>query len=92
VEYGKSVFIPSQGWAVFGQLGNNLTKAQLLPTVDGEWTEGPELMSSQAHMEKQCMFQVKKVFGTFFLHTYGFLIGGLCGSTNLLYVGKGVMV
>ena len=59
VEYGKSVFVPSQGWAVFGQLGNSLNKSQLLPTLDGEWTEGPELMNSFAHSERQCMFEVK---------------------------------
>ena len=61
MEYGKSVFIPSQGWAVLGQLGNNLTKSQLLPSLDGEWTEGPELMSSIAHGERQCMFEVGSI-------------------------------
>ena len=25
---------------MFGTLGNNLTKAQLLPSLDGDWKEG----------------------------------------------------
>jgi len=58
VEFGKSVYIPSQGWAVFGKLGNNLDKAQLLTSLDAEWKEGPALIGSDAHSEKQCLFEV----------------------------------
>lgn len=44
---------------MFGTLGNNLTKAQLLPSLDGEWKEGPELPSPGNHAEKQCLIKVK---------------------------------
>ena len=58
VEFGKSVYVPSVGWAVFGQLGNKLNRSQVLPTLDGEWQEGPELAGPNAHKASQCMFQV----------------------------------
>ena len=59
VEYGKSVFVESQGWAIFGRLGNDLQKAQLLPSLNSDWKEGPPLISDlRAHKQGQCIFQV----------------------------------
>lgn len=61
MEFGKSVFVPSIGWAIFGQLGNKLNRSQVLPTLDGEWQEGPELADPNAHKLNQCMFQVSEL-------------------------------
>jgi len=57
VEFGRSVYVPSQGWVVFGQLGNNLDTAQVLPTVDGEWKAGPNI-STQLLNDSFCVVQV----------------------------------
>ena len=59
MEYGKSVYVQSQGWAVFGRLGNELQNSQLLPSLNSDWKEGPPLISDeQAHKEWQCVVQV----------------------------------
>jgi hypothetical protein len=51
--------VESQGWAVFGRLGNNLQKVQLLSSLNSDWKEGPPLISDlQAHKQGQCIFQV----------------------------------
>jgi hypothetical protein len=53
------VYVESQGWAVFGRLGNNLQKAQLLPSLDSDWKEGTLLLLEPlAHKEGQCIVQV----------------------------------
>jgi hypothetical protein len=59
VEYGKSVYIESQGWAVFGRLGNEMQNSQLLTSLNSDWKEGPPLISdADAHKEGQCILQV----------------------------------
>jgi len=59
VEYGKSVYIESQGWAVFGRLGNEMQNSQLLTSLNSDWKEGPPLISdAHAHKEGQCILQV----------------------------------
>ena len=59
MEYGKSVFVQSQGWAVFGRLGNELQYSQLLPSLKSDWKEGPPLiLDEKAHNERQCIVQV----------------------------------
>jgi hypothetical protein len=59
VEYGGSVYVPSVGWIVYGQLGNNLENAQQLDSLESDWKKGPKLVDDlTAHKEEQCIFQV----------------------------------
>ncbi len=52
--------MPSQGWFIFGGLGDaNFTTAQKLGSVDGIWEVGPALLDNKKdHL--QCIVQVKK--------------------------------
>ena len=59
VEHGGSVYVPSVGWVVYGQLGNDLETAQQLDTLESDWKKGPKLVEDlNAHKEGQCIFQV----------------------------------
>jgi hypothetical protein len=62
VEYGKSIYVPSFGWAVFGNLGNDWNKTQLLASLDADWKEGPALTSPLELADKQCMFKVNSFY------------------------------
>jgi hypothetical protein len=59
VEHGVSTYVPSVGWVVYGQLGNNLENAQQLDSLESDWKQGPKLIDDlRAHKEEQCTFQV----------------------------------
>jgi hypothetical protein len=59
VEHGGSVYVPSVGWIVYGQLGNSLENAQQLDSLESDWKKGPKLLGDPtAHNEEQCIFQV----------------------------------
>jgi hypothetical protein len=58
--WAGNVVVPSQGWFIFGGLGDaNFTTAQKLGSVDGVWEVGPALLDNKKdHL--QCIVQVKK--------------------------------
>ena len=59
VEFGKSIVVPSEGWIVFGRLGNTLEKAQWLTSLDADWIEWSYLYSGDNSFKtSQCIFQV----------------------------------
>ena len=61
VEFGKSVYVPSEGWIVFGRLGNSLNTSQKLTSLDSDWKAGPAQLQGY-HKEAQCLVQVKLEF------------------------------
>jgi hypothetical protein len=61
VEYGKSIYVPSFGWAVIGRLGNDLNAAQVLSSLDAEWKVGPAMGKNETFGDKICMFQVNPI-------------------------------
>jgi hypothetical protein len=68
VEYGRSVYVPSEGWIVFGRLGNSLETAQKLTSLDSDWKAGPALLQGY-HKEAQCLVQVIKKETKFHVET-----------------------
>jgi hypothetical protein len=61
VEYGKSIYVPSFGWAVIGRLGNDLNAAQVLSSLDAEWKLGQAMGKNETFSDKICMFQVNPI-------------------------------
>jgi len=53
----NGVYVKSQGWFIFGGVGNIKTQAQKLISINGNWTLGPDLYQN-ANSLGQCYFQV----------------------------------
>ena len=56
--FGGSVYVPNEGWFVFGGLSSKLTHAQKLATIDDAWEEGPELYNGKSDYY-HCLVQVR---------------------------------
>ena len=59
--YGGSVHVPGQGFVIFGGLDSNLTNAQQLRSLDGQWELGPSIFEGQPDYS-QCLVQVNSDF------------------------------
>jgi hypothetical protein len=55
--YSNSVFVPNQGWFIFGGAGNSLKNSQKLPTISSSWEVGPYLYQGRP-VSQQCSLQV----------------------------------
>jgi hypothetical protein len=56
--WAGSVYVPSQGWVIFGGLLSSLLTAQKLPSIDGKWEAGPPLYQNLID-NQHCLVQVK---------------------------------
>ena len=59
--YGGSVHVPGQGFVIFGGLDSNLTNAQQLRSLDGQWELGPSVFEEEKDYA-QCLVQVNSDF------------------------------
>ena len=52
-----NVYVPNQGWFIFGGDGNTLTRSQKLTKIDGDWELGPNVYNSKV-VTGGCIVQV----------------------------------
>jgi hypothetical protein len=61
VYYAGGVFVPGQGFVIFGGGAKNLTNVQQLRSLDGQWELGPSIYEGKTDYN-QCVLQVKLKF------------------------------
>ncbi len=57
VVFAGGVNVPCQGWVIFGGQGRNISFAQKLANLSGNWELGPELFDPKSD-SLQCIVQV----------------------------------
>lgn len=66
ISWAGDVYVPNQGWVIFGGGPAEFTTSQKLTTVDGAWENGPKLHTEDQSDHGLCALQISETVSGFF--------------------------